>query len=51
MEPVAGGAPQGYSAYQPQTVMMSPPATLFDSLDADHDGVLTRAEFAAAMPQ
>mmetsp|Transcript_62268 Transcript_62268/g.203245 ORF Transcript_62268/g.203245 Transcript_62268/m.203245 type:complete len:318 (-) Transcript_62268:12-965(-) len=51
MEPVAGGAPHGYSAYQPQTAMMSQPATLFDALDTDHDGVLTRAEFTAAMPQ
>jgi len=51
MEPVAAGGPQGYSAYQPQTAMMSQPATLFDALDTDHDGVLTRAEFTAAMPQ
>jgi hypothetical protein len=51
-EPMTYGAPMGYAAAP--TTYGAPmayggygqPATLFDQLDTNHDGSITRAEFA-----
>lgn len=45
---VTPAAPQGQYA-MPVAAMPAQPGTIFDRLDANHDGVITRSEFAAAV--